>query len=85
MRTFNVIGEFDADGFIELCCPKCLTDALVPTNGRPDAMVIASFGLNLITDPPLTKLRDDYMPSTIQCRKCKTVFTSEKSDVRQIV
>jgi len=85
MRTFKVIGSFESDGKIELCCPKCLTDAVVPTSGYPGALIIASCGLGLILDPPSAKLRDGFLPSTIQCRKCKTVWTSEDDDVREAV
>ena len=85
MRTFKVIGPFHGDGQIELCCPKCGTDAAVPTFGSAGAMIIASCGLGLVLDPPGTQVRPGFLPDTIQCRKCKTIWTSEDEDVREAV
>ena len=85
MRTFKVIGEFKADGHIPMCCPKCETDAHVPTNGSPGCSIMATIGLGIVTDPAGAEPRRGFIPETIQCRKCKTVWTSEPEDVRQAV
>ena len=85
MLTFKVIGAFEGDSWLELCCPKCGREANVPTNGRPGCLIIARCGLGLVTDPPGHTPPSSFMPATIQCRKCRTVWTSKDSDVREAV
>jgi hypothetical protein len=85
MRTFKVISPFKGDGFINLCCQKCGTEAYVPTKGYAGGLVIARVGMGLVMDPPDARPPDEYMPSAIQCRKCKTIWSSEAEDVREAV
>lgn len=86
-RTWKVLVPFDADGFIELACTKCGSDARLPTNGSAGCLIIAAFGLGLVTDPPGSIPRPGFMPAAIQCRACGTVWDSrpEVADVRQAV
>lgn len=83
MKTFKVLSDFDADGVIPLCCPKCESDALCPTHGDPGTLIIAVIGLGLVCDPPGDPVNDDYLPDVIQCRQCRTIW--ESKNVRQVV
>lgn len=75
----------EADGTIELACPKCERDAHIPTSGHPGVMIIAAFGLALITDPPGVAPRKDWMPDEIQCRGCRTIWTSDPIEDEELL
>jgi hypothetical protein len=75
MKTWRVIGEYEGDGHIDLICDHCGQDAQCPTRGR--APVIAVIGLRLILDPPNAPVPDDYLPESIQCRRCATIYEAE--------
>lgn len=59
-------------------CPNCGADAMLPTHGRPGALVIASWGLSVIFDPPGHIPPKDWFPDEIQCRSCRHIFGAHK-------
>jgi hypothetical protein len=80
MKTWRVLGKFPgADGSIPLQCHHCDQDAECPTRGRPGALLIAILGMGLVFDPPGHVPPDDWMPREIQCRKCRRIYTSQRT------
>lgn len=78
-KTWKVLRwehEHEADGVLELQCPCCEVDALLPTFG-PSPLIIAAIGLSLVFDPPGARPAPDFMPDEIQCRYCRRIFTSD--------
>ena len=63
------------DGLM-LACSNCGNDALMPT-GIFKSPVIAAIGLSLVFDNPSYVPEENLMPSEVQCRKCKTIWTSD--------
>jgi hypothetical protein len=75
-KTWKILSPFKSDGgTVDLICPHCQADASVETNGR--VPVIAVVGLGLVLDPPGFPVPDDYLPTTIQCRQCRRIYSSE--------
>lgn len=77
MRTWKVLRWDDAPAeqkTIALLCPHCFQDAVMPC-GEFGSQVIAAIGLGLIFDraghvPPANAL-----PTEIQCRKCRKIYS----------
>ena len=87
-RTWKVVSwpllaDRSPDGAVELACNKCGHEAFVPTSGPSGDLLIAAVGMSLIFDHSGHQPPDVFLPEAIQCRKCRTVWTSEKetSDV----
>jgi len=59
------------DGEAELTC-DCGQEARVPTKGH--ALVVASIGMGLVFDPPSFPPPADFLPATIQCRRCGRIY-----------
>jgi hypothetical protein len=77
------LSDFESDGELALMCLNCETDALCPTHGF--ANVIAVIGMSIILDPPSAVMPAGFLPPTIECRKCGSIYSKEgvESDVRQ--
>lgn len=75
MKTWKVL-EWDEtpDGNIELSCPHCGNEAFLPTHGNCGALIIAATDLSLIFDPPGHIPPKNWMPTLIECRKCRMTF-----------
>lgn len=67
-----------ADGEIELACPLCGQDAVVPTHGAAGSPIIAAIGLALIFDDPGHVPPAEFLPGSIQCRQCRNVFAGQR-------
>lgn len=63
---------------IELACPHCWTDAVVPIGPLPGGMIIAAIGLTLVFDPPGYRPPENFLPDELQCRACNKIFSDEK-------
>lgn len=57
----------------ELACSECGAEAWVPI-GNPGCLIIAAIGLRLIFDPAGHRPPPNFMPQTIRCRNCRTVW-----------
>lgn len=77
-RTWKVLdADFVGDGGeVELIC-RCGYDAIVPTRGR-GPMVIATIGMGLVLDPPWSPPPPDWMPETLQCRRCRRIYRTDR-------
>lgn len=85
MRNWRVLSEFDGEGLVTLTCPECGLAALCPIK-IDGPKIISTVGLRLVLDPPDAEVPDDFMPEEIQCKDCRTIFTSEENGcVRQDV
>ena len=60
--------------YIVLTCPKCGADIKCETHGEIQATPIASIGLSVVFDPPGYEPPKDWLPETIKCKLCKTVY-----------
>jgi uncharacterized protein YbaR (Trm112 family) len=65
-------------GELELCCPGCHHDALLPVSREVEARAIAAMGLRLVFDPPDFQPAPNDMPGEIQCRKCLRIFSEDE-------
>jgi len=89
MRTWKVLSD---DGPREgepvpLTC-ECGVEALVPTKGDPGAPIVAIVGRAIIFSPAGHDPPDDWLPESIQCRRCARIYSSEEvegADVREVV
>jgi hypothetical protein len=54
---------------VDFVCPYCGRAALLPVLGLPNAQV----GSGIVFDPG-----KHAMPTTVQCRKCRRVMTTEE-------
>lgn len=84
-RTWKVLRwddepPADEQRDIELACPGCEQEALLPIGPHHGGMIIAAFGLGLVLDPPGFVPPANFRPSVIQCRKCRRTW--ESADVR---
>lgn len=61
-------------GSVNLTCPKCGADIVVPTYRKIDAVPIATVGLGVVFDPPGYVPPKDWLPEEIRCKLCKTVY-----------
>lgn len=52
---------------------QCGESATVPT-AKIGALVIATFGMNIVFDPPDFEPPPNYLPTVIQCRRCKRIY-----------
>ena len=63
---------------IEFRCPHCGWDAYCPTRGDPHSPVIAQLASGgLVFDRPGYEPPQDWMPTAIQCRKCRTILVEK--------
>jgi hypothetical protein len=81
MKTWKILrdgrnGSPERKTFI-LSCPNCETDAAIVAHGN-GPMVIAAIGLRLVFDNPQAKPPDGWLPSEIQCRKCRSIFSDRE-------
>ncbi len=61
---------------IEMTCPECQATITVrPRYPLNDALVIATIGLGVVFDPPGYKPPKDWLPDSIQCPRCRKLFT----------
>lgn len=66
-----------------LACHLCENDAQIEIGPTPGGRIIAALGLGLIFDPADYKPPENFMPTEIQCRHCRKIFSSlGDSDVR---
>ena len=63
---------------VPLMCPNCETDADLRTAGVTNPPILAIMGMDIIFDPPTYKPPKYWLPKTIQCRKCRIIYSSEK-------
>lgn len=77
-KTWKVLEwDFEPDGGIELICPKCGTEALMPTHGTSPP-IIAAIGLALVMDhgePP-----ESFLPAVVACRYCRSIWNSKPQE-----
>ena len=63
---------------IPLMCPNCETDADLRTAGVTNPPILAIMGMGIVFDPPTYKPPEYWLPETIQCRKCRIIYSSGK-------
>lgn len=81
-KTWKVLSwPAQKSGTISLSCPHCGNDAECPTSGQPGSLVIAAIGLGIVFDNPSHTPPENWLPTVIQCRKCRRIFDGGK-DVR---
>lgn len=72
----NAGAGFEPTGVIALSC-ECGLDAEMPFREWEGNPVIAAIGLSLVFDKPgMGQPPHAMLPETVQCRKCRRIFTS---------
>lgn len=83
-RTWKVLrwdNEPEIKYDLELACNQCGYDAHMPV-GDHGGLLIAAIGLGLVFDPPGHIPPANFMPTEIQCRKCRTIWEGGYGHVR---
>jgi hypothetical protein len=87
-KTWRVLrwdgGPKDLDSLpvVELWC-DCGQEAYVPISSEPESPIIARIGRGLIFDDPGYRPPKGWLPTEIQCRRCRRIFTNDGgTDVR---
>lgn len=74
-RVLNWENEPQVKGdMVSLDC-DCGRDALCPAGVLVGAVIIASWGRQLVFDPPIVP-PDNFLPTRIQCRACRRIYES---------
>ena len=63
---------------ISLMCPNCGNDAGLQTAGVTNPPILAIMGMGIVFDPPTYIPPEYWLPETIQCRKCRIIYSSGK-------
>ena len=84
MKTWKILDWSNKPGGIPegepipLMCPNCGNDADLQTAGVTNPPIIAITGLDIVFDPPTYEPPGYWLPKTIQCRKCRIIYSSKK-------
>lgn len=81
MPTWKIIEDGRANPFlgieeIVLVCKKCGRAATVDGYG-PHPEIVCAVGTGLVTEPPWAGIPDDFLPRSIQCRKCGYIYSTK--------
>jgi len=71
-------GDLPDGEMLPMSCPHCRRWAWLPTAGHPGALVITTFALRVVFDPPDHVPPKGWMPDEIKCAKCRRVWSSKE-------